>query len=207
MKLVVFALILFIVVLISYPIGVGLIGGHELAYTPKAWADFATYIGGLTGPFLSAIALIYIAKTLNSQKDSVELEKLVLKVGVLKDALDRHYSAIKSLLEKEYQSTGVSVEKHFYKLKNNSNPGGENEKVVANSMLTHIAMFSKNYQYFVCCLKELEKEESQKEHLGFSVKISYVDHIAPKIQLFEYFADKDHLPQEYQNWLEEFKSS
>ncbi|OBU25674.1 hypothetical protein [Photobacterium aquimaris] len=206
MKLVVFALILFIVVLISYPIGVGLIGGHELAYTPKAWADFATYFGGVSGPILSVMALVYIANTLKSQQESVIVNKKLIVINTLKDALERHFQSIEQKIFAPYMNTGLSVERYFINLRNQREAAVDEAVIVATNLLVEIAYFSGNMKFYLERLRDIGESELEQGQLDITERLAYISKLSPYVNLLEFHANLDVLSPDQEEWLKIFKS-
>ncbi|MGR3172733.1 hypothetical protein [Vibrio vulnificus] len=204
--LIIFAIAILVFVVLSYPIGIGYFGGYQFVFDPKAWADFSTYVGGLTGPLLSAFALVYIANTFKSQRESVEFERLNVKIMILKEALDRQYKSIESNFEYDYKKSGVSVKNHFYEILNKELPKGKDEQDLAYGMLVYIAEFIRNYDYYSDCIQKLNVKGEEYKIENF-VKVSFVDQISPKITLFEAFVDNNRMTEEHRKLLSRFKTS
>jgi len=49
--------------------------GGSIPRTSDQWAQFGTYVGGVTGPLLSFLALIAVVRTLHLQRSTLELEQ------------------------------------------------------------------------------------------------------------------------------------
>ncbi|MEC6813734.1 hypothetical protein VXS05_01380 [Photobacterium toruni] len=200
------AFVFLLVVGLSYPVGLGLFGGLAFELTPKAWSDFATFFGGVSGPILSVMALVYIANTLKSQQESVIVNKKLIVINTLKDALERHFQSIEQKIFAPYMNTGLSVERYFINLRNQREAAVDEAVIVATNLLIEIAYFSGNMKFYLERLRDIGESELEQGQLDITERLAYISKLSPYVNLLEFHANLDVLSPDQEEWLKIFKS-
>ena len=200
------AFVFLLVVGLSYPVGLGLFGGLAFELTPKAWSDFATFFGGVSGPILSVMALVYIANTLKSQQESVIVSKKLIVINTLKDALERHFQSIEQKIFAPYMNTGLSVERYFINLRNQREVAVDEAVIVATNLLVEIAYFSGNMKFYLERLRDIGESELEQGQLDITERLAYISKLSPYVNLLEFHANLYVLSPDQEEWLKIFKS-
>ena len=200
------AFVFLLVVGLSYPVGLGIFGGLAFELTPKAWSDFATFFGGVSGPILSVMALVYIANTLKSQQESVIVSKKLIVINTLKDALERHFQSIEQKIFAPYMNTGLSVERYFINLRNQREVAVDEAVIVATNLLVEIAYFSGNMKFYLERLRDIGESELEQGQLDITERLAYISKLSPYVNLLEFHANLYVLSPDQEEWLKIFKS-
>lgn len=200
------AFVFLLVVGFSYPVGLGIFGGLAFELTPKAWSDFATFFGGVSGPILSVMALVYIANTFESQQESVTVSKKLIVINTLKDALERHFQSIEQKIFAPYMNTGLSVERYFINLRNHREVAVDEAVIVATNLLVEIAYFSGNMKFYLERLRDIGESELEQGQLDITERLAYISKLSPYVNLLEFHANLDVLSPDQEEWLKIFKS-
>ncbi|HCE1483985.1 hypothetical protein P3631_08380 [Vibrio parahaemolyticus] len=200
------AFVFLLVVGLSYPVGLGIFGGLAFELTPKAWSDFATFFGGVSGPILSVMALVYIANTLKSQQESVIVSKKLIVINTLKNALERHFQSIEQKISAPYMNTGLSVERYFINLRNQREVAVNEDVIVATNLLVEIAYFSGNMKFYLERLRDIGESELEQGQLDITERLAYISKLSPYVNLLGFHANLDVLSPDQKEWLKIFKS-
>ena len=200
------AFVFLLVVGLSYPVGLGIFGGLAFELTPKAWSDFARFFGGVSGPILSVMALVYIANTLKSQQESVIVSKKLIVINTLKDALERHFQSIEQKIFAPYMNTGLSVERYFINLRNQREVAVDEAVIVATNLLVEIAYFSGNMKFYLERLRDIGESELEQGQLDITERLAYISKLSPYVNLLEFHANLYVLSPDQEEWLKIFKS-
>lgn len=196
---VVLAFLILAVVFLIYPIVLGVFGGYVFSYEPSAWADFGTFVGGVSAPVLSTFALIYIANTLKSQEQNVKDQKLLQKIQTLELTIQRHYDGICATLDLPYQNSSNTVWQELKVVSRTKEPSTQHV-TVANAILTQIAMFIRSLNYYLEQLKNLDDDTD----MANAIRISYVEYLSPKILILGKLVNFDYFPEEQKELLKSY---
>ena len=82
--------------------------GGVLPSSPEDWANFGTYAGGIAGPLLSFVALIAIVRTMQLQRETLDLDRQRQLADQHLRWLDALYKDMKEALEARV-SEGVTL--------------------------------------------------------------------------------------------------
>lgn len=182
-----------------YPIVLGIFGGFIFSYEPSAWADFGTFVGGVSAPILSTFALIYIANTLKSQEQNVKNQKLLQNIQTLELTIQRHYDGICETLDLPYQNSSNTVWQEL-KVVSRTNKPRIQDVTAAKAILTQLAMFIKSLNYYLEQFKKLDDDTD----MANAIRISYVEYLSPKILILDNIIKLDSLPEEHKGLLKPF---
>lgn len=193
------AFLILTIVFLVYPIVLGGLGGYHFSYEPIAWANFGTFVGGVSAPILSTFALIYIANSLKSQEQNVKDQKLLQKIQTLELTIKRHYDGIYATLDMPYQNSSNTVWQELKRVSKTKSPCIEHT-IAAKAVLSQLAMFIKSLNYYLEQLENLD-DDSNMRH---AVRLSYVEYLSPKILVLKKLANLDEMPEEQRVLLKSF---
>ncbi len=101
-KILLLVTLLIFLVVISYVIGVGIIGGNNFSLTPKDWESFSTYFNGMLSPILAAIAAAIAFFSLTYQLNAArketalneQISNYIKHIDLLQGMIDKKWKAI-----------------------------------------------------------------------------------------------------------------
>ncbi|EGQ7815768.1 hypothetical protein ABVD54_004952 [Vibrio parahaemolyticus] len=158
---------LLIFLISSWGIGMMYFGQHPFSFNSQDWANFATFITGISSLGAAFISVLLLRKTLQQQTHQLKIDNLRIDVEKLEISIVKNWFNFEYELEKPTKDGVKSIPYilYFENMYRNREPLDRKALEVIPDLLGNFILLLRHARFYISEYKKIEANQSQREAL------------------------------------------